>query len=73
MRDIPVLADLCHKDGGSGAPTAEKRQIGRVCLVAGSPSIIEVLIEGIQCSCDSTLYTIFLFFLKVRSMWQGKL
>ena len=55
MRDIPVVADLCHRDGGSGAPTAEERQVGRVCLVAGSPSIIELLIEGIQCSCDIAL------------------
>ena len=41
---IPVVADLRHRDGGSGAPTTEERQ---VCSVAGSPSINELFIESI--------------------------
>ena len=55
MGNIPVVADLCHRDSGSGAPTAEERQERGVCMVARSPSIIEFVIESIQCSCDITL------------------
>ena len=55
MRNVPVVANLCHWDGGSGAPTTEERHVGGVCLVAGSPSIVELPVEGIQCSRDITL------------------
>ena len=47
--NVPVMADLCHRDGSSGAPTAEERNMGEV----GSSS--EVLKKGIQRSFASTL------------------
>ena len=30
LGNIPVVTDFCYRDGGSGAPTAEEGQIGRL-------------------------------------------
>ena len=50
MRHIPVMADLSHRDGGRGAPTAHRGDVGGLCLT------VKVLQETFQCRNAFTLH-----------------
>ena len=51
MRDVPVMADSCYRNGGCGATTAEQRQVSEVEISS------EVLVKGVLRGCCVALHT----------------